>query len=279
MLEKLSVIAADIDGTLAMKGGDLMPKTRAALQRLHREGVKFGVASGRPLDRRIIDKAKDWSLGFPFDFAIGMNGGELYDRETGEIEKIYQLSKEDVFEIVSFLAPLDVNCIIYINGYDDIAALRMDAFMIDSQKRNNSHVRIGGPELLGSYDTGKVEVHLKPKDEEEIMKDVEAHASDRYSCIKTFAREDHITIEFIDPRVNKGMALRKYSELKNIPLSEFMAFGDMENDLELLKTAAWGVCLKNGSDAVKEIAQAVTEYDVYNDGVGNYLETYWFDRK
>ena len=37
MIRKISVFAADIDGTLAEKGGDLMPKTRAAIQRLHNE--------------------------------------------------------------------------------------------------------------------------------------------------------------------------------------------------------------------------------------------------
>ena len=36
MIEKISVFAADIDGTLAEKGGVLMPKTRAAI---HSESV------------------------------------------------------------------------------------------------------------------------------------------------------------------------------------------------------------------------------------------------
>ena len=40
MIRKISVFAADIDGTFAEKGGDLMPKTRAAIQRLHNEAVR-----------------------------------------------------------------------------------------------------------------------------------------------------------------------------------------------------------------------------------------------
>ncbi|MBR0377442.1 MAG: HAD hydrolase family protein [Lachnospiraceae bacterium] len=77
MIKKISVFAADIDGTLAEKGGDLMPKTRAAIQRLHNEGVMIGIASGRPLDfGHTINRSKDWRLGFDFDFAIGMNGSD-----------------------------------------------------------------------------------------------------------------------------------------------------------------------------------------------------------
>ena len=46
MIKKISVFAADIDGTLAEKGGDRMPKTRVAIQRLHNGGVMIGIASG-----------------------------------------------------------------------------------------------------------------------------------------------------------------------------------------------------------------------------------------
>ena len=56
------MIAADIDGTLALKGGDLMPKTREMLQELHRQGVLFGVATGRPMDRRILALLKNGAL-------------------------------------------------------------------------------------------------------------------------------------------------------------------------------------------------------------------------
>ncbi|MDO4194403.1 MAG: HAD hydrolase family protein [Erysipelotrichaceae bacterium] len=101
MIEKISVLAADIDGTLALKGGNLMPETRKAFQRLHKEGVLIGVASGRPLDHRIINRAQEWDLGFDFDFVIGMNGGELYDKNEGVIEKYYQLKKEDVHDIAA----------------------------------------------------------------------------------------------------------------------------------------------------------------------------------
>ena len=37
-------------------------------------------------------------------------------------------------------------------------------------------------------------------------------------------------------------------------MEEIIAFGDMDNDLGLLKEAGWGVCLKNGCDACKQIA-------------------------
>lgn len=274
----MSVMVADIDGTLALKGGNLMPKTRAAIQRLHKEGVLFGVASGRPMDRRILDLAKTWDLGFGFDFAIGMNGGDLYDKATDRIEHYYQLKKEDVREILTLLDGLDLNAIVYVNGYDEINALRMDDFMRDSQQRNGSHVEIGGIDFLSRYDTGKIEVHIHPSLKPQLMERIAKHPSENWITVTTFEIEDHSTVEFLDPHVNKGIALKQFSEKSGIPLSEFIAFGDMENDIGLLREAGWGVCLLNGSDDTKAVAQDITEYSVYEDGVGRYLEDHWFNR-
>ena len=278
MINKLSVVAADIDGTLCPKGENLMPKTRAALQRLHQEGVLFGPASGRPFDRRILAKAEEWGLGFEFDFAIGMNGGDLYIREDDEIEKYYLLGKKDIKAILSQICHLDLNAIIYVNGYDEIAALRMDDFLRDSIKRNHSHVEVGDVDFLSRFDTGKIEIHLKPEDQNELIACIDKIKSDHWTWVKTFEGYGHVTIEIQDPHVNKGLALQKLSEKKNIPLSEFMAFGDMDNDIGLVREAGWGVCLLNGCDETKAAANDITEFDVTHDGVGNYLEKHWFNR-
>ena len=103
--------------------------------------------------------------------------------------------------------------------------------------------------------------------EQEIFSYIANHPSDKYLPVKTSPG----IVEFMDPHVNKGVALSMYSEQTGIPLSEIMAFGDMENDTELLETAGWGVCLINGSPSVKAIANAVTEYPCTEDGMGKYL--------
>jgi len=53
-----------------------------------------------------------------------------------------------------------------------------------------------------------------------------------------------------------------------------MAFGDMDNDIAMIAAAGWGVCMANGCDAAKAVADAVTEYGVLEDGMGRYLEQY-----
>lgn len=278
MIEKMRILACDIDGTLCPKGELLMPLTKQSIIRLHNEGVLFGPASGRPIDKRILSKAEEWGLGFEFDFAIGMNGGELYEKETGKVEKYWLLSKENVRKILTFLAPFDINAIVYVDGYEEVRALRMDDFMRDSQKRNNSHVTIGGIDVLSEFDTGKIEVQFKETEREAILKAIKENENPAWNMVQTFRNEDHCTFEFQDPHVNKGVALSKYAEHQNIPLSEVMAFGDQDNDIGLIDTAGWGVCMLNGCDESKAVAQAITEHPVGDDGIGHYLEDHWFNR-
>lgn len=278
MIETMKILACDIDGTLCPKGELLMPKTKQSIIRLHNEGVLFGPASGRPVDSRILSKAEEWGLGFEFDFAIGMNGGELYEKETGKVEKYWLLSRENIRRILTFLQPFDINAIVYVDGYEEVRALRMDDFMRDSQKRNNSHITIGGIDVLSEFDTGKLEVQFKDSEREAILKAVEENENPAWHMVQTFRNEDHCTFEFQDPHINKGVALRKYAEHKNIPLSEVMAFGDQDNDIGLIDTAGWGVCMLNGCDASKAVAQAITEHPVDDDGIGHYLEDHWFNR-
>ena len=106
-----------------------------------------------------------------------------------------------------------------------------------------------------------------PARSDEVSSFAKTLTCDRYVAIMTSPG----IIEFMDPRVNKGMALHKYAERNGIPISKIMAFGDMDNDALMLKEAGWGVCLVNGSDYSKSMADAVTEYPCTEDGMGRYL--------
>lgn len=287
MKRNFKVFSADVDGTLALKGESLMPLTKKALNELHENGVLIGIASGRPLDSHTINKAQEWGLDFEFDYAIGMNGGDLYTKDDGKIHRLNYLQPHTIKNILEMIWDLDVNAIVYKDAYSDIMAKRIDDFLRDSQKRNNSKVSEGSIEELSSTPTGKIEVHMKHKDLDELMRRIEKNKTDEWTYVKTFEMTpetakflpeemrkefgDHITIEFQDPRVNKGDALLKYLDMKNIKVEDSIAFGDMENDIDLIKEAGWGVCMLNGCDQSKEVAQAITEFACSEDGVGHYL--------
>ena len=273
MIEKVTAVIADVDGTINVKGSKPMPRTLAALERLHERGILFGTASGRPLDHRSLDKAKEWGLSFEFDLAIGMNGGDVWDKDHDGIEHIMPLSKDYIQEICEFMWPLDCNVIVYENAYDHVLVKRRDARLEQSIYRNGSIVELSTPAIMAEHDTGKIEIQYDPEVPglmEEIEAVVNAHKSPNWADVRTFAG----TVEFMTPGLDKGVGLRRYSERNGIPIGEIMAFGDMDNDVAMIAAAGWGVAMANGCDDAKAVAKAVTEYGVLEDGMGRYLEKY-----
>ena len=270
MIDKVTAVIADVDGTINIKGSPLMPRTLAAINALHEQGILFGTASGRPLDQRSLDKAHEWGLSFEFDMAIGMNGGDLWDKDHEGIEHIMLLSKDYIQEICEFMWPLDCNVIVYENAYDHVLVKRMDERLEQSIYRNRSLVEVVTPEVMAQKDTGKIEIQYDRALDDEIMAVVNAHPSPYWSSVRTFPG----TVEFMTPGLDKGVALHRYAERNNIPLNQIMTFGDMDNDIALLREAGWGVCMANGCDEAKAVADAITEFGVTEDGMGRYLDTY-----
>ena len=270
MIDKVTAVIADVDGTINIKGSALMPRTLAAINALHERGILFGTASGRPLDHRSLDKAHEWGLNFEFDLAIGMNGGDLWDRDHEGVEHIMLLSRDYIGEICEFMWPLDCNVIVYENAYDHVLVKRVDARLEQSIYRNNSIVDVVTPDIMALKDTGKIEIQYDESLDDEIMAVVNAHPSPYWSSVRTFPG----TVEFMTPGLDKGVALRRYAERNNIPINEIMAFGDMDNDIAMIREAGWGVCMANGCAEAKAVADAITEYGVSEDGMGRYLETY-----
>jgi Cof subfamily protein (haloacid dehalogenase superfamily) len=272
MIEKVTAVIADVDGTINVKGSKPLPRTLAAMETLHERGILFGTASGRPLDHRSLDKAHEWGLSFDFDLAIGMNGGDLWDKDHEGIEHIMRLSKDCIGEILEFMWPLDCNVIVYENAYDHVLVKRLDQHLKDSVIRNKSFWEYATLEEMARKDTGKIEVQYDytPEMDKLIMDVVRAHPSPKWSAVRTFPG----TVEFMTPGLNKGVAVRRYAERNGIPLSEIMAFGDMDNDIPMIEVAGWGVCMANGCDECKAVADAVTEYGVLEDGMGLYLDEY-----
>ena len=69
----------------------------------------------------------------------------------------------------------------------------------------------------------------------------------------------------------KVVGIRKYLEMNDILPEEIIAFGDAENDMEMIAFAGIGVAMGNAKDCVKECADYVTA-DVDDDGILKALQ-------
>lgn len=268
MKKDYKIVVADIDRTLRDRGQDFGEINRKAMQELHRRGVLLGLASGRPLWQNLLKHAEEWQLGFQFDFIIGLNGGEIYDSRKNETVKLNLLQPDTIKEIITGMAPSKCNPFIYREGY--MLAQWDDELLKASAERNKNESRtVKSIEEFWEEPVGKImyRTHSAEEMDAEVVPLAKTLENETFFSFKT--RVD--LLEFQDRRNNKGNAVKEFCEANGISLEDVMAFGDAENDLEMMKMAGYSVCLCNGMAENKAIADAVTEYPAGEDGFGRWL--------
>ena len=68
--------------------------------------------------------------------------------------------------------------------------------------------------------------------------------------------------------INKATGIEKFMDAVQAPISDSIAVGDSENDLEMLEFAGYSVCMGNGYEKAKAAADYITT-DINDDGIYN----------
>ena len=77
--------------------------------------------------------------------------------------------------------------------------------------------------------------------------------------------------KFVENTTIHTDALEKIAAKNGYTMNEVMAFGDAENDIQMLKRAGVGVAMGNAMDEVKEIADIITDTNL-NNGIGKIID-------
>lgn len=268
--DAIRLVLCDIDGTLYDWDRILSPRTIADINRLHEEGYAFGIASGRPYEE-LIHYAEDWGFSFPFDIIIGLNGAELYIERTRKLYSYYKLSRETLKKTMEVMSRFEANPFMYWHG--KLLAVKMDAMIIKSSKTSQREIVIAkDPSELYAEENVKIMFRMSEEETARAEAWLAEHPDPDYAAFKT----QSTLIEFMDPRLSKGFAIREMQKLREYEPHEILAFGDTTNDNSMLEEAGWGVCLANGSDDTKACADDVTRYSCRDDGFADYLESWLF---
>ena len=271
MINKIEVLAADVDMTLSAKSSPLPEITIQALKELHKRNVKIGLATGREITEAEKTKGMFWTLGFEFDFIIGMNGGMIYDRNLNKTFTMDMLSVEEMKEILTFLMPIieENKVSVNVEGNQLHNVMNINNHLLDMSKRRNIPLidKTGDIDGFCEKPVYKFLFRTDSKTTQLIRNKVEEHYKGKYQTIETFPG----TIELMYSGFSKGRGLEMYYEWNQINLEHTIAFGDNENDNSLLLTSGWGVCLKDGNPNTKALADDITDYDCLEGGVGHYI--------
>lgn len=267
-------IAMDLDGTLMAEDHvTVTERTRRALKAAHDMGVKIAIATGRTLNvtENVLNQ-------IPFtDYVIYSNGAAVYS--CGEKRVIYSnyMKKETVETVVDFLERYPVFYEVYSGGRQH------------SENRKAKYFKNNGmpQEFVDDY-TNSITVHdsvaqfAKSHDIEKINLFYFEFDSVYYEEIRSFLfslKEIDCTspvmgdIEMTTAGVDKAGAIDGICKKYGIKKAEAMAFGDADNDIEMLNYCGLGIAMANASDVCKQAANYVTLSNA-EDGVAAAVEKF-----
>lgn len=245
-----------MDGTLVShKYNSVSESTREGLKLLHEKGYQLVLATGRDMSQLKKLPVKD----LKFDGYLTMNGQLCLDGDGREVfgnpidekdtEKMIQLIKEKTVPITTIGKEG-----LYINFVTDE--------VIAAQKAVSSNVA-----PIGEYHGEKVYQFIAYGDREKLKNLVNDLPKCKLSWWNKYA------VDIISKNGGKLAGIEKYLALQGQTLSDAMAFGDGENDLEMLKAVKIGVAMGNGEERVKHVADYVTD-DIDDDGIFNACKHY-----
>ncbi len=243
----------DIDGTLLSHKTRSVPESaRRALARLQSRGIPCIVATGRQLQEMKKLPVAD----IPFDGYITLNGQLVLDAGENVLfgTPLRGPAKDFLLKAFAehrFPALLVEERAVYLNYVDEKVRILQAA--------------ISSPiPPLGTYSGGEIYqvcAYLNPEEEKLV-------AELRGACVMTSWAFGGMDI--IAQGGGKVTGIRRYLDRLGIAPEEIIAFGDGENDMEMLQFAGIGVAMGNAWDSVKAVADYVTT-DIDQDGIANAL--------
>jgi Cof subfamily protein (haloacid dehalogenase superfamily) len=259
--------AFDLDGTVLRRDLRITGRTLAALDELRECGVRLVVATGRR-----FEGAREYAerLGFSGQDPVICYGGSMVRRMNGETLLHRTLPRGLSVEVLEWAADRNLHARVFVDGRvisspETTATLRhMRRFeepgvsVIDSPA---DWLRDGGEEPT------KLVLVDHPHDVERWLEEARAAFAGRLFVTRSLPHY----VEVGGLEGTKSRALKFLCELWGIDPGRVIAFGDADNDVDMLRFVGHGVAVGGMTDEVRGAADAVAP-PVDEDGVASYLE-------
>lgn len=265
----IKLVAIDMDGTLLNEKNELNPAVAEAVRAVRATGVRVVLASGRPLPG-VMSFLPELNLVSKDDYAIPYNGALVQNTATGAVLIRHTLNYAEYLQLYVIAANLGVTM-----AAEDEQAMYTDApevgtVLMHEAVATSMPLRFRSPLQLAKSSEFSKFFFTASKDElDAAEKQLSAAIRKNFYVVRS---EDYL-LEFMNPAVSKGAALRELAVKLGIAASDVMVLGDSNNDVSMFKFAGTGIAMGNANAAVKTLATAVTGTNA-EDGVAQALHKY-----
>lgn len=253
------IIFLDIDGTLTVLGSNTPPESALrAIRSARGQGHLVFLCTGRN-----YDMLKPL-LSYGFDGVVASAGGYIrcgeqviYDcpMTQGQQQLVLSTLEENgIFRTVECLDGSYTD-----DGFKEFlkehAGENGNSELLRWRKQVEEELNIRSMEEYAGQPVYKVVV-MSP-DLERLKKAEKKLGQEFLFCIQDEEIHGIVNGELINRKFNKGKAVERVCEYLQIPVEDSIAFGDSMNDKEMMEMAGHSVCMENGSEILKKLADEI----------------------
>ena len=254
------LIALDLDGTLLTSQGVVTERTACALRRLRAQGVRVVLCTGRP-PRHTELMAVELGLS---ELVIAYNGAAVLNFATGETTYRHQLPRTLAIKVIHILRERYPEVMI---GLETHHGWYLDTALFELRRPVLEARGLAFPSAHGKAEDFVQDTVIKV-----LVRHPTLGAPDLARALGTLPLyatwSSRGLLEVMAERTNKQETLAYLCNKLSIAPAEVAAFGDQNNDKEMLAWAGVGVAVANAATRRNDFVTASND----EDGVAAVLE-------
>lgn len=265
------LVATDVDGTLLDPDEQVTERTKNAVAAVVGAGVPFVLATGRP--PRWIAPVVDGLDHAPI--AICGNGAVIYDSARDKVLDTFSLDVDTMVWLADLAYRVLPGCGLAAERVGESAHDAATPQFVSTPEYehawlNPDDTEVSLEEVLAAAAI-KLLIRVPTMTSEAMREVLEPHLAGRADL--TYS-SNHGLVELSAPGITKASGLARVVRLLGVRPEEIIAFGDMPNDVPLLRMAGHGVAMGNAHADARAVANEITASNA-DDGVAKILERWW----
>jgi hydroxymethylpyrimidine pyrophosphatase-like HAD family hydrolase len=259
----MRLIACDLDGTIVCPDGTISVRTLAALRACEQAGVHVVFVTGRP--PRWMAPVAEATGGA--GHAICGNGAVVIDLSTGAVVEAHPLRVDVVLRSPTGCAP---GCPVRVLAIETTDNYRREPGFLPRHEVARMAPTGSLPSLLADRPVVlKVLCRVEGGSADEMLAVARAALDGLAEPVHSNPNGDMLEISALG--VSKASALARLAARRGVPAEAVVAFGDMPNDVPMLRWAGRGYAMTGGHpEAVAAAAELAPPCE--SDGVAQVLE-------
>ncbi|SDH75719.1 hypothetical protein SAMN04487975_107179 [Planococcus glaciei] len=249
---KQHLIVLDLDGTLLTDQKVISEKTKQTLKHALEAGHQVMIATGRPY-RSSEPYYKELGLTTPI---VNFNGAFVHHPLNNNWGVHHTpISLDVVHEVVESMHDFNFHNIVA-EVLDDVYVHHHDEKLMDIFRFGDPSITAGDLRNYLKVDPTSLLIHA-PYEKVGLIHD---HLNEVHAEVidhRRWGAPWHV-IEIVKSGLNKAVGLDRVSKSLGISRENIIAFGDEDNDLEMIEFAGVGVAMGNAIDPLKSIANEIT---------------------